>query len=131
MHEVRETPFGVAVELAGTVDRAEVERLAETVLSAVEAADDTFAVYADHRGLERLSERAADAFVDLMADCEDRGLERSVVVFDSDVERVRHRRLSELAGVEGQRLVDASEPGWERDARSWIGDEQSVVGPRE
>ena len=121
MFEIESTEYGIDVDLSGSIDRAEVEEFYEELEAEAARQPDGFSIRADHRDLNTLPEGADEMFADLMTMCKDNGLGRSVVVFDSAVNKMQHERLKDEAGLDDQIIVDASSnDDWRTEVRDWV-----------
>jgi hypothetical protein len=119
--EIESTEYGIEIDLSGSIDRAEVEEFYEELETETARQPDGFSIRADHRDLNTLPEGADEMFADLMAMCKDNGLGKSVVVFDSTVNKMQHERLKEEAGLDDQMIVDASSnDDWRAEVRDWV-----------
>jgi hypothetical protein len=121
MQRVRATDYGVEIVFGGPLSREETaELLAE--LHRELPRSRRFGVLVDSRQSRAYSAREQEAFRRGILLCAERGMERSVVVVDSQISALQARRLGKETGtLAWTRYIDARRhPDWQRIAEDWL-----------
>ncbi len=121
MERVRATDYGVDIVFGGPLSREEtVELLAE--LRRVLPRGRHFGVLVDSRRSRAYSAREQEAFRRGILLCLERGMERAVVVVDSQISALQAKRLGmETGTLAWTRYLDTRRhPNWQRLAEDWL-----------
>jgi len=121
MQRVRVTDYGVDIVFGGPLGREEtVELLAE--LHRELPRGRRFGVLVDSRRSRAYSAKEQEAFRRGILLCVERGMERSVVVVDSQISALQAKRLGKETGtLAWTRYIDARKhPHWQRIAEDWL-----------
>jgi hypothetical protein len=133
MYRIDRTIYGLRLTFDEVLTDLELYEWIEDCEVVLETLPDRFGVLFDIRTLRDISGHAEDLLEGGFRFINARGLERSVVIFESAILRVQFSRISKrLSMYETERYIDASlVPHWEHAAEAWLeqgSDPDKVLG---
>jgi hypothetical protein len=122
MQRVSATDYGFAIVFGGPLTREEAEELVEELRRKLPPPGGRFGVLVDSRQLRSYPPEVQQAFRRGILLCAERGMERSIVVLDSEISAQHAKRLGKATDTwAGTRYIDArTHPDWRRIAREWL-----------
>ncbi|MFT4920994.1 MAG: hypothetical protein ACI8XM_000186 [Haloarculaceae archaeon] len=125
MHEVEQAAFGLRLTLDGYIDEEEMKEYDEKVRAGADEQAGSFGVIADMRGATAMPEGSERTLKEMMAYCDEQGLERAAGVFESTTTAMQTQQVAENVNhADGNAIfIDASErDDWESLANEWVRD---------
>jgi hypothetical protein len=122
MQRVSAADYGFDIVFGGPLSREEADDLVEELDRKLPPPGGRFGLLVDSRQARSYPPEVQQAFRRGILLCAERGMERSVVVLDSEVSDLHARRLGkETDTLAGTRYIDArTHPDWRRIARQWL-----------
>jgi len=122
MQRVSATDYGYDIVFRGPLSREEADELVEELRRKLPPPGGRFGVLVDSRQARSYPPEVQQAFRRGILLCAERGMERSVVVLDSEVSALHAKRLGKETDTKaGTRYIDARiHPDWRRIARLWL-----------
>jgi hypothetical protein len=122
MQRVWATDYGVLIAFGGPLTREEAEELVAELDRKLPGPGAQIGLLVDSRGARAYSAQAQEVFRRGILLCQERGVERSVVVLDSPVAMLQAKRLAKEADtLASTRYIDAgSHSDWQQLARDWL-----------
>lgn len=122
MERVSATEYGFDIVFGGQLTREEADELVEELRRKLPPPGGRFHLLVDSRRLGAYPPEVQQAFRRGILLCAERGMERSIVVTDSEVSALHAQRLALETDTTGTTLyVDArAHRDWRRIARDWL-----------
>jgi len=125
MYDIEQTGYGLRLTLEGFVQVDEMENYCEEVRRAADEQIGSFSVVADMRKANAMPDESAEELRELMAYCDQQGLERATGVIDSATTAIQTQELAENVNhADGNTIFINSEDidDWESAAVGWAED---------
>jgi hypothetical protein len=122
MQRVSATDYGFDIVFGGPLTREEADELVEELRQKLPPPGGRFGLLVDSRQARAYPPEVQQAFRRGILLCAERGMERSIVVLDSEVSTIHAKRLAkETDTLAGTRYLDArTHRNWRRIASDWL-----------
>jgi hypothetical protein len=122
MQRVRAREYGYVIVFGGPLTREQADELVEELRRKLPPAGGRFGILVDSRQARAYPPEVQQAFRRGILLCLERGMDRAVVVLDSEVSNIHARRLAkETDTLAKTRYIDVrTDADWLRNARQWL-----------
>ncbi len=122
MYKIEKQKYGYKLTFDGNMNVYEMSRWLKESRQTLSDSPEEFGIFVDMRSIDPL---AADAQVFMKEGqllYKDKGMIRSVVIFDSSLTKTQFERIAQLTGIyELERYIDASSvDDWEETGINWV-----------
>jgi hypothetical protein len=122
MYSIEKKDFGYKLTFQGIISQEELQQWLRESKEILSAGPSKFSVFVDMRKMELLPVDAQSSMHEGQTYYKSMGMERSVVIFSSDLTSMQFKLIAKRTGIYAQeRYIDASEdPDWEKAGFDWI-----------